>query len=410
MSDLEKKQTLYLYLDLNSFFASCEQQDDPSLRHKPVGVVPTMANTTSCIAASYEAKKFGVKTGTRVGDAKKMCPGIQFRIANHDRYVKYHHRVINAVDKCLPVHSVCSIDEIACELTGSQQNIEKAKSIALKIKEVIRTDVGEFLTSSIGIAPNILLAKMASDMQKPNGLTIIQAQEIPSKLFQLKLSDIPGVGKNMELRLHRYGVRTMEQLFSLNEQQMRAVWGGVVGARFYQMLRGQQIDFDRSETKSIGHEHVLPPNERTHFAARIVAHRLISKAALRLRRAGFMARQMNVYVKFFNEVRWYDAISFHETQDTSFFINKFNELYEYAPKNEKPLKISITLSDFISEKEHQLSFFENDGGNALFKVVDEINSKFGRDTIYVGSLHDKLKSAPTRIAFSRIPELDEVEE
>lgn len=402
--------SLYLYLDLNSFFASCEQQDDPSLRNRPLGVVPTLANTTSCIAASYEAKKYGVKTGTKVGDAKKMCPGIQFRVANHDRYVKYHHRVIDAVDKCLPIHAVCSIDEIACELTGTQKDIHKAKALALKIKEVIASDVGEYLTCSIGIAPNVLLAKMASDMQKPNGLTVIESGDLPHKLYQLKLSDIPGVGKNMELRLHRFGVRTIEQLLSLNEKQMRAIWGGVVGARFYQMLRGVQIDFGQSETKSIGHQHVLPPNERTLFAAKIVAHRLISKAALRLRRAGFMARQMNVYVKFFNEVRWYDTIGFHETQDTSFFINKFNELYEHVPKNEKPLKVSITLSDFISEKEHQLSFFTSNTGNTLFRVVDEINSKYGRDTVYIGSLHEKLKSAPTRIAFSRIPDLDEVEE
>lgn len=403
-------QTLFLYLDLNSFFASCEQQDDPSLRRRPVGVVPTLANSTSCIAASYEAKEYGVKTGTRVSDAKIMCPSIQFRKANHDRYVKYHHRVIEAANKCLPIYAVCSIDEIACELTGTQKEINTAISIAQNIKKIIRSEVGEFLTCSIGIAPNLLLAKMASDMQKPDGLTVIEQNQLPQKLHSLKLSDIPGVGKNMELRLYRFGVRTMEQLLALNEKQMRGVWGGVLGARFYQMLRGQHIEFNRSETKSIGHEHVLPPNERTILAAKIVAQLLISKAALRLRRAGLMARQMNIYVKFFNEVRWYDAISFQETQDTRFFINKFNELYEYAPKKEKPLKVSITLGDFISEKEHQLSFFENEKGSALFKAVDEINHRYGRDTVYVGSLHKKLKSAPTRIAFSRIPDLDEVEE
>src|SRR5437762_13471130 len=111
----------WLYLDLNSFFASCEQQENPRLRGKPMAVVPMMADTTSCLAASYEAKKFGVKTGTRVGEAKIICPGIQFVKSRHDVYIRYHHKIIEVVESCIPVHSVLSIDEIAAQLTGSQQ-------------------------------------------------------------------------------------------------------------------------------------------------------------------------------------------------------------------------------------------------------------------------------------------------
>ena len=96
----------WLFLDLNSYFASVEQEVKPALRGKPIAVVPLIADTTFCIAASYEAKAYGVKTGTRVGDAKKMCPGLLCVQARHDEYVKYHHEIVNAVESCVPVHAV----------------------------------------------------------------------------------------------------------------------------------------------------------------------------------------------------------------------------------------------------------------------------------------------------------------
>src|ERR1700693_1845085 len=108
----------WLFVDLNSYFASVEQQDRPELRGRPVGVVPMLADTTVLIAASYEAKAFGVRTGTNVGDAKRMCPGIELVEARHELYVEYHHKVVEAVESCLPVPAVCSIDEMACRLMG----------------------------------------------------------------------------------------------------------------------------------------------------------------------------------------------------------------------------------------------------------------------------------------------------
>ena len=128
-----------------------------------------------------------------------------------------------------------------------------------------------------------------------------------------------------------------------------------------------------------------------------------------MRREQFMCRRMNIYIRYYNEQRWEQCLSFSETHDTGFFLNKFNELYELAPKNLKPIKVSMWFSNFVNEKEHQLSFFENDKRNQVYKAVDSINDKFGRDTIFVGSLQNNIDSAPTRIAFTQIPELDEVD-
>ncbi|MBL8521733.1 MAG: DNA-directed DNA polymerase, partial [Betaproteobacteria bacterium] len=159
-----------LLVDFNSYFASCEQQVRPELRGRPVGVVPMLADTTCLIAASYEAKKFGVKTLTNVGEAKKRIPDIVLVVARHELYIDFHHRAIKAVDEVAPVREVLSIDEMVCDLPAGFKARDKAIELSAAIKRNMAEKVGEYLKVSIGIAPNTFLAKLASDMQKPDGL------------------------------------------------------------------------------------------------------------------------------------------------------------------------------------------------------------------------------------------------
>ena len=163
----------WLFVDLNSYFASVEQQVRPELRGRPVGVVPMMADTTVCIAASYEAKAFGVRTGTVVADAKKMCPEIVFVEGRHEIYTEYHHRIVEAVESCLPVTAVLSIDEMACRLMGRERPLLAAMELGRKVKARILERVGPMMRSSVGLATNRYLAKVASDMEKPNGLVAL---------------------------------------------------------------------------------------------------------------------------------------------------------------------------------------------------------------------------------------------
>ena len=160
----------FLHIDLNSFFASVEQQLHPEYRGRPLAVVPTMADTTCCIAASYEAKALGIKTGTQVGEAKKTCPEIVLIEGNHTEYAKYSKAISDAVEMVCPVAHNPSIDEMVCELMGREQEPPRARKIALEIKQAIYKNVGVALRCSIGMAPNRYLAKIASDMQKPDGL------------------------------------------------------------------------------------------------------------------------------------------------------------------------------------------------------------------------------------------------
>ena len=183
----------WLFLDLNSYFASVEQQERPELRGKPVAVVPAATNSTCAIAASYEAKAYGIKTGTKIYDARRMSPDLHCILGRHETYVTYHHKVIEEVVKHTPIHKIRSIDELDSCLPPNKRDIERAKRVAMNIKHGIWDHVGPAISCSIGLAPNSLLAKIATNTQKPDGLVIIRQEDLPGPLLSLKLTDIPGV-------------------------------------------------------------------------------------------------------------------------------------------------------------------------------------------------------------------------
>jgi nucleotidyltransferase/DNA polymerase involved in DNA repair len=151
----------WLFLDLNAFFAACEQQENPALRGQPVIVVQTLTESAVAIAASYAAKALGIKTGTLMREARQLCPAVIPVQANHRLYTEYHERILKAVDTCLPVGKVCSIDEMACKLMGTERQVPVARELALKVKRALREQVGECLTCSIG--PTVLVHRRATD-------------------------------------------------------------------------------------------------------------------------------------------------------------------------------------------------------------------------------------------------------
>ena len=216
-----------LLVDFNSYFASCEQQDRPELRGRPVGVVPMLADTTCLIAASYEAKKFGVKTLTNVAEAKRLIPDIVLVVARHELYIDYHHKAVAVVDKIAPVREVLSIDEMVCDLPAKCHDADRALEVASQIKRALAEQLGEYLKVSIGIAPNTFLAKLASDMQKPDGLIVLQSADVPEKILHLPLRALHGIGKNMESRLNQHGIDSIAKLYAQPPEQLRSVWGGV---------------------------------------------------------------------------------------------------------------------------------------------------------------------------------------
>lgn len=414
-----------LFVDFNSYFASVEQQLRPELRGRPVAVAPVTTNSGCCIAASYEAKKFGVKTGMRVGEARLLCPQIDIVDARPSEYVKMHHRLIEAIDTCAPVKGVHSIDEVSIRLVRAEREPDQARALAMRIKKAIRTRVGEHMRCSIGIAPNRFLAKVATDMQKPDGLIIIQKHELPHRLHELDLIDLPGIGPRMKKRLEAKGIHTVEQLCAQTESQMAALWESIVGRRWYLYLRGEDTPELETHTRSLGHQHVLAPKLRTDELARAVAIRLLHKAAARMRQTGYWAQQLTLAVTYEAEPggridggRWGGggngwgkgwhaaALLPGGTQDTLFCIETLSKLWRTRPAG-TPKLVGITFSDLIPEAQvTQPLFAQERQRTQLSKAMDTINARYGKNVLHTGAIHEVLDSAKGGIAFTFVPDLE----
>jgi DNA polymerase-4 len=405
----------YLTIDFNSFFASVEQQERPELRGKPVGIVPVMAETTGCVAISLEAKAAGLKRNARVSDARLMCPGIIIVEARPEVYINYQRRLVAVIESLVPETKVQSIDEVTAHLHGMLSRAA-AEELALKIKDRIAREVGPLLRSSIGIAPTWLLAKVASDMQKPDGLVILDQEDIPGKLLHLAPGDIAGIGPNIQRRLGEHGITTMAQLYAATMAEFRGIWGGVRGEQIWRLLHGEDLPyFEHESGKTIGHGAVLPPAKRNATDALATLHRLLQKAAMRLRHSQFYAGAMSVSVDYADDSHWSGEVRLTETQDTLRLTHALNDLWRKRPEKHvrlKPLRIGVHLTGLIDLKLHTPDMFEEkteESRGKLFAAVDHLNKVLGKNTVYLGGAHGATKDAPMRIAFTRIPE-PEIEE
>jgi DNA polymerase-4 len=417
----------WLFLDLNSYFASVEQELRPELRNRPIAVVPVMADTTCAIAASYEAKAFGVRTGTQVGEAKRMCPGIELVEARHELYVDYHNRIIKAVELCVPVSAVLSIDEMAANLIGREQPLMAALDLARRVKASIREHAGSTLRCSVGLASNRYLAKIASDMDKPDGLVALTPDILEAALSGLVLRDLPGVGANMERRLNECGIRTMPQLLALSREQMNDTWGGIGGEKLWHWLRGEDFNDPKLEhQKSISQSHVLPPELRTPEGCYAVAHKLLHKAAMRLRAARLWTTNVSLTVKFavpranarrlhnsgIPQAGWSHGTNIIECQDNQTLVEALVKLWALRPQgaqHQKPFYVGVWLGNLVPDQLHTLNLFsglESESRRTRLSVtMDSLNHKYGIDTLMPASMLLAKAAAPTRIAFTSIPDL-----
>lgn len=406
-----------LAIDFNSYFASVEQQDRPELRGQPLIVVPVMAETTGAIAVSLEAKALGLRRNVRVAEARRQIPGLVVVESRPEVYINYHRRLKAVVESCVPVAKVQSIDELECELTGSLRERANALALAGRIKAAIAREVGPHLRSSIGIGPNWFLAKLASDLQKPDGLVLFDEADIPAKLIErnVQLGDFTGIGANLEKRLRAAGIHDVASLHAASRARLRGIWGGVEGARFHDWLHGGLQEREAPRHGTIGHSQVLPPARRNATAALAVLHRLLQKAAMRLRHEGCYAGGFQLSVGYSDDTDWSADLQFNETQDTIHFTHALNELWSRRPHAhlaKAPKHVGIILHRLLAAHLHTADLFEKsreESRTKLFTAVDTLNKALGKNSVYFGGAHGATDYAPIRIAFTRIPE-PEVEE
>lgn len=401
-----------LFIDMDSYFASVEQHVQPHLRGRPVGVAPMLAETTCCIAASYEAKAYGVKTGTMVAEARRLCPGIQIIAARPPLYVEVHHQIVELVESCIHVDHVLSIDEMICWLPNNWRSRETVSRVADQIKEKMKHTFSDALRCSIGVACNGWLAKTASKMEKPDGFVIIEANDLPEKLYTLKLSDLHGIGTNMELRLHSHGIHSVRELCATPKPTLRAIWNSVEGNRLWHKLRGDHIDDygDKPAKRSISHGHVLPPDLRHPARAIAVVHRLTQKAGTRMRHHGLLTSSLELHLHFLNQTSWSGRAIFPETMDSLFLSSSVKKLWKQRPHPGIPIrKVNIVLAKLVAEGQFTPSLFapaQNEKLNRLNETLDAVNSKYGKQALYLGGAHDAIDSVHAKIAFNHIPDIN----
>ena len=401
----------WFFADMNAFYASVEQQECARYRDKPVIVVPVLAEHTCAIAASYEAKKKGVKTGTSVELARAAIPGLHIVEARPELYLQYHTRLLDILNRHFATVRVLSIDEMACRVPALLYKTERDETLlAGRVKADIARELGAQVRCSIGIAPNVFLAKVAGDRHKPDGLTIWNEDALPDALFALRLTDLPGIGSAMNRRLREHGLTSVQQLWEASPQDLRRVWRSVLGERWYWMLRGsQEADYQPMHgadvKKSVGHSNVLAPEHRSPTAAKDVLLELFRKALKRLRAYNQAASNVQITIQYRrqrgSEGVWTRRSSKHlHANDEQTWLRVVRPLLAAMPDlpAAEPSQVGIVFSGLLACKDMTLSLFEEDAQDKrLARIVDDLNKRT-RGGIGLAGLHG-LPELPARIAF-----------
>jgi len=393
-----------LHIDFDSYFASCEQQFNPSLRRKPIGV--TAQNGRTCIiAASREAKKLGVKSPSRTFDALEIIPGMIFVPAHFEKYWEITQKFLSICKDYSPFVELFSLDEVFMDITPTQSLFGGKYQLIEKIRTRIKDEIGEYITVSVGISHNKLLSKLASGINKPNGLLEITPTNIEAIYSKIKLTDLCGIGTRIENRLNKIGVYTPLELKEVSLRLLIAEFKDVEG-RFLKNLGLARDDsgvipyYFETKTKSIGRNYCLPQNE---YDKRIIfqnVYELCEEVSLKLRRLNKKAKTVWIYLG--------GSTSTHARKTVVNYFDSGGEIFKicegilrennfnFSPKD-YVRRISIGVSSLEDAKNITLSLFNFDNReDKLLEAVDRINDRFGDHTIRNGFLlyADKLKTVP----------------
>lgn len=422
-----------LHVDMDSFFASCEQQAKPHLRGVPIVVSGDPKSRTVVAAASKEAKKFGVKSAMTIGEARALCPQIQFVLGDPDKYVEVSRRVIAILESFTPDVEVASIDEAFLDVTGwvaspsptsplgfrgtsrspSWPEGEKnslhggAVYLAQEIKRRIREEVGEWITCSIGIASNKRLAKLASEFDKPDGIVIVTDDHGTLRMatdhgyracaisrFELlssvKLRDLCGIGARIEARLQRLGIMTVCGLAATSLDLLVEEFGSY-GYELHDMAMGHDaspVDAEDHEPKSMGHATTLPKDLRTIEEIRPVVEELSEKVAARLRRHGYRGSTIHIVLRFRDFTSRGEQTTIADATDDGLRVSREVMRMVVEWKLRLPVRlIGVSVGKLIHANPAQASLFPKDQRwRSATAALDAANDRYGDWTVRRASL------------------------
>lgn len=414
-----------LYLDFDGFFASVEQQVHPHLRGRPVGVTPFAATERTCvIACSREAKLRGVKNVMDIAEAKRLCPDLILTPQSPDLYRRAHNALISEISAVLPVDAIKSIDELTCKVEARDR--ADPMQLGQRIKQRIADNIGSYIKCSIGFGANRQLAKMACKAGKPDGNLVWRPHDMPGPLLKLKLADVPGIGGRMERRLARAGIMTMAALLATQPKQLRKLWGNVTGERLWYALHGYDLQAQPSSRGMYGHGRVLPPDHRSLEHAREASRLLLVKAARRMRRDGWNAGRLWLWLQF--SPRWHGGVAeragswsggvwLPAVHDDQAVLRALTDLWAEAHAQVRPaeriIRLGVTLLDLTRANERQLDMLLDDDGlrrrwESATAVIDGLNRKHGRTLVSVGPWTPPPGGyAGGKISYTRIPRAED---
>jgi len=408
---MEMSSRTILHIDFDSFFASAEQQYNPLLRKRPIGVTATNGRTC-VIASSREAKRKGVKTGSRTQDAVRLCSDIIFVPADFVKYWEISKKFITICQDFSPLVEVFSIDELFMDVTESVHLFGNVDNLIALLKKRIATEIGEFITVSVGVSTNKILAKLASGLKKPNGVCVISDKNLEEIYKNAVLQDICGIGPRIEARLIRMGILTLLQLRKTSLSYLVAEFGNVEGNFLYNVGQGKDVRpvvaFTRApDVKSVGRQYCLPHNEHNERVVMQNVYELYEEVALKLRRLNKKARSCGL--SLYGSYTLYGHITQQEYVDSGYDLFQMGmkvverEYSSFPPGYVR--RIGVWVS-YLEDKSHlSLPLFpEARRKEKIISIRDTINDTFGNHTIRNGFLYRaaKLTTVPNGFMSDRV--------
>lgn len=384
-NDINPATPLMMHIDLNSCFATIEQQSRPLLRHRPVAVVNRRTKHTAVVTASYEAKARGVKVGMRLRDAAILCPDIVALESDPAKYRYVYHKLIAIMQEYSPQFQMKSIDEGVINFSVTSRTIRErgVEAIAREIKQRLKDEVGCYMRCNIGIAPNRFLAKTAAGMNKPDGLTIIDNHNLREQLAKLELEDLTGIAHRLAKRLRQVGITTPLEFLDADATTLESiVFHSICGRQWHQRLRGWEVDDTVSELQNVGRQYVLDTKNLSYDAVLRRLHGLSEDVAAKLRAQHVWARGVRIYARG-NKEKW----KAHRLVSQPF--NNEAALFDIVKQLSKTMplptiEIGVTCYHLSPSPAPQATlFYEQDEKNeALTASIDNINAFFGAHTIH----------------------------
>jgi DNA polymerase-4 len=379
---------IILHIDMDAFFISVEQRDDPSLRGKPAAVCGSLSRSV-VTSATYEARPYGIRAGMPIQEAKRRCPQLILVEGDHSKYTETSSRIFSMLKEYTPLVEVASIDEAYLDITQSTLLFKSPLHLGQTIKAQILEKIK--LTCSVGIAPNKLLAKLASRLKKPDGLMVIEKEEVEKVLRDLPVSRLYGIGPRLEEALQAMGIFTCGPLgkfpVSLLTQRF-----GVIGERLHEMGLGIDecpvIPFDEEEDpKSVSHSVTLEKDTSELEALKKVLLQLSERVSRRMRRDSLYGKRVTL------TVRYSDFYTFTKQKTLSQSINSGNDIFRQGLEiylsisHPKPIRLLGIGMSLLEKEWSQLGLFDRrEKNDHLLKAMDQVNDRFGDWTLTWASL------------------------